>query len=625
MARRPDEVQGSLVFQEGKCIEGEFYIIAVYDDPATCSVAFAAYELENDSTYTYPLTYTEFDTLFQYDSELMNPSNTDGRFHWVIERLDFVIDNRGQKVICLAQEKTPEHDDDMPTMEKSATKSKGGLAPAAYGGGGIDAATRAKLLKELDTQDDAKLHAALVKSESARKKFLADLHAKRSLEQLKAQQRLAKADEEREERLAKLDQIKKIQAAKAELHKASEDAKKSTMATLEVLMKQKEAQAIRRLIQDKADGERGVGKERDAARQRRRMQERTAREMAEIENQRAIELGRKRDEAVARYETRVVKKNRQIAEMVRKDKEKERFEEVQQQARKDELVAARSKQKRIEARNLRERRDKFARLEELRDRMNEERDRKRALAELSRLLIRRETAQEELEATMARRAKQHKEYLLRWRTEAANRVVAVSAQRRKQAQRDKRIEEREEARIKKFRESQFLDTLKTTQRSLGRGTETENIEDGGEAAEAQHKSSEEAELAQRTYEAMERQRRQAEREEKRRQEEAKKGKMQQLFGKDPREAERIRIAAWKQKDEDKRKALEDARVRKELAYEAQVLESLEHVQQRREKWEELEEKRGHVQQDRERKRMENVIARCKALPLGTALPKVLLY
>merc|ERR1711920_1072054 len=144
----------------------------------------------------------------------------------------------------------------------------------------------AKLLKELDTQDDAKLHVQLVKSEGARKRFLADLHAKRQLEQLKASQRLQKADEEREARLAKLDIIKKQQADKALAAKDREEAKKSTMAQLEVLMKQKEAQAIRRLIQEKDEQDRGMGREKDAARQRRKMQERSAAEVKAIEQTR---------------------------------------------------------------------------------------------------------------------------------------------------------------------------------------------------------------------------------------------------------------------------------------------------------------------------------------------------
>ncbi|CAE7949959.1 unnamed protein product, partial [Symbiodinium sp. KB8] len=76
MARRPDDTRGSLIFQEGKCIEG-LPPKAVEPAPSTPN-PFSAYELENDCTYTYPLTYSQFDALFQYDSELMNPSNQDG-------------------------------------------------------------------------------------------------------------------------------------------------------------------------------------------------------------------------------------------------------------------------------------------------------------------------------------------------------------------------------------------------------------------------------------------------------------------------------------------------------------------------------------------------------------------
>ena len=81
----------------------------------------------------------------------------------------------------MAQEPT---NDDEDIVEEAEEKKGGGGAPPQTGR--IDAATRAKLLKELDTQDDNKLHSNLVRSEEARKRFLADLHSKRQLEQLKA-------------------------------------------------------------------------------------------------------------------------------------------------------------------------------------------------------------------------------------------------------------------------------------------------------------------------------------------------------------------------------------------------------------------------------------------------------
>ena len=184
MARRPQKTNGALIFQEGRCIDGEYYIIAVYDDPAFYNIMFSAYELENDSTYTYPMTYSEFDNLFRFNSELMSPSNQDARFHWVIERLDFIMNATGEKMLCLAKEPIGDEED---IFEEVDAKNAGSVASAQSGS--IDAATRAKLLKELDTQDDNKLHVNLVKSEEARKRFSADLHSKRRLDQLKATQK----------------------------------------------------------------------------------------------------------------------------------------------------------------------------------------------------------------------------------------------------------------------------------------------------------------------------------------------------------------------------------------------------------------------------------------------------
>merc|ERR1719267_398951 len=215
-------------------------------------------------------------------------------------------------MLCLAQEPT---NDDEDLFEEQDMKKADGVAPPQTGR--IDAATRAKLLKELDTQDDNKLHTNLVRSEEARKRFLADLHSKRQLEQLKATQRIAKADEEREARLAKLDAIRKEQEKKALALKAEEEAKKSTMAQLEVLMKQKEAQAIRRLIQEKDEADRGMGKEKDAARQKRKMQERSAQEIKRIEQEKANNLARKRNDQVAKWDAKIARKSRALAEEAR--------------------------------------------------------------------------------------------------------------------------------------------------------------------------------------------------------------------------------------------------------------------------------------------------------------------
>eukprot|EP00913_Durusdinium_trenchii_P002796 g2587.t1 len=501
MARRPDDTRGSLIFQEGKCIEGDYYIVAVYDDPATCTISFSAYELENDCTYTYPLTYSQFDALFQYDSELMNPSNQDGRFHWVIEHLDFVQDKRGQKVLCLGEEATAEVDDEGDLVQEKPRPGENPKATSAVPanvGGKIDGATRAKLLKELDTHDDAKLHAALVKSEGARKRFIAELHAKRNLEQLKEQssgerrgpelkiqyclrcasQRLQKADEDREARLAKLELIKKQQHARAEAHKASEEAKKSTMAQLEVLMKQKEAQAIRRLIQEKDAQDRGMGREtlgtsglsgkddrKDAARQRRKMQERSAAEVRAIEEERAQQLARKRDEQVEKRRALFLKKNRQIAEILREEKMKEREYQARLREQKDLIIQEVWKTKAQERLAREEKEREFQRLEEIRETKNVERERRRAMDELKQISAIRKHAEEEKEATV----------------DASNRAQQAREQARRNERREQKIQEREEARLRRFRESQFMDSMRATRSFMkeGEGEEGNTLEATG--------------------------------------------------------------------------------------------------------------------------------------------------
>eukprot|EP00931_Biecheleriopsis_adriatica_P104425 TRINITY_DN790_c0_g1_i1.p1 TRINITY_DN790_c0_g1~~TRINITY_DN790_c0_g1_i1.p1 ORF type:complete len:663 (-),score=210.31 TRINITY_DN790_c0_g1_i1:67-1968(-) len=633
MARRPDETRGSLIFQEGKCIEGDFYIVAVYDDPATCTISFSAYELENDCTYTYPLTYSQFDSLFQYDSELMNPSNQDGRFHWVIERLDFVQDKRGQKVLCLGEEATADFEDG---EELVAEKPKSQSIAPSGAGGKIDGATRAKLLKELDTQDDAKLHAALVKSEGARKRFVAELHSKRNLEQLKASQRLQQADEEREARLAKLEIIKRQQQAKAEAHKAAQEAKKSTMAQLEVLMKQKEAQAIRRLIQEKDAQDRGAGRDKDAARARRKMQERSAAEVRAIEEERANQLARKREEQVERRKALVLKRNRQIAEAVREEKLKKREYEVLLREKKDEIIAKEWKEKSIARANLEEKQRKFMELEAIRDRKTTERDKRRAADELKQTVAIRKNAEEEKEALQKRREQMRKDYLLECKLAASKRAQQAREQERRNKLRDKKIQEREDNRLRKFRETQFMDTMRSTRKqeatmNPAQAAEVMQITEGGgenmfQLAQAASTMKMQQEYdTQKTFEQSERQKRQADLDEKRKKEEMKKDKMQQLSGKNPNQIELMRIRQWRESEEERKKMLEEARTNKELQREQKIRALMEQAEAREELTQRLEVSRQEKEEVRSKNRQQRVIDHIKNLPVGGGLPGVFVY
>jgi len=248
MSRRPEDIspQSQLVYQEGKQIEGEAYIMSVYEDPSQCRLTFAAYELETDQVYTLPYSYAQLDEIFQFNSELVNPNNRDARYHWIIERLDFVLVDlqKGTKTLTLAMEKTPES-----AAPKMKAKVKGELTST------IDAELRAKLLGELATYDTSALQSELVKSEGARKTFLRELFAKRRIEQLKAQQRQVKVDEVREERRAKLMSNKVLLEEKALKYKQEQEQRSATLASIEQMMRQKDLAAVRKLREQKLQEE----------------------------------------------------------------------------------------------------------------------------------------------------------------------------------------------------------------------------------------------------------------------------------------------------------------------------------------------------------------------------------
>jgi len=580
--------------------------------------------LENDCTYTYPLTYSQFDNLFRFDSELMNPSNVDGRFHWVIERLDFAEDHMGQKVLCLANQPTPDADELEEEEEQEAEMAQPkqqGVQPAAAGAGRVDAATRARLLKELDTHDDEKLHRGLVRSDAARKKFLAELFAKRQLEQLKASQRLQKADEEREARLAKLDIIKQQQQAKAQAHRQAAEAKKSTMAQLEALMKQKEAQAIRRLIQQKDEQDRGAAGEKSAARNKRKRQEASAAEAAAIENQRAQQLARNREQQVLKREQLVKNKDRQEAERVRDRRENERFIEVRRREEKDAIIEEVWRVKREERLDREARRDEFERLEELRDKKSLDKEKKRAKDEREHWQEMREIAAEEKEATETRRRNIRKDYLLQWKVDASKRAVAVRDNQKRTLLREQKLKEKEDNRLRKFRESQFLSTMRDGNAS------PKSAQDADETSSPKAADMPGGSMrgAAKSVEAEERAKRQAERDKKRQQEEAKQAKVAKLGATNPNTSEILRFREWKIAQDKKKQAFENARLQRELAEEKATKEAAEAAAKREEKFETLEPLREEANLEREHKRNEACVNRIRNLPIGTGLPLALVY
>jgi len=138
-------------------------------------------------------------------------------------------------------------------------------------------------------------------------------------------------------------------------------------------------------------------------------------------------------------------------------------------------------------------------------------------------------------------------------------------------------------------------------------------------------SNTDAERIQRTYEQVERQRRHAAREEQRKQEERKREKVKQLGSKDPNATELLRIHEWKQEQDAKKKAMDNARLSRELQQEAALRAKAEKEATHEAKWEELEIKRRKADEEADRLRNAKYIQQIKAMPIGKCLPSVLVY
>jgi len=412
---------------------------------------------------------------------------------------------------------------------------------------------------------------------------------------------------------------------KAMLIKAEEEAKKSTMAQLEVLMKQKEAQAIRRLIQERDEADRGMGKEKDAARQKRKMQERSAQEIKRIEQEKANNLARKRNDQVAKWDAKIARKSRALAEEAREWAETKRAEEVRLREAKDRLISELWAAKAEAWLANEEKKNRYEAMDEARELKNDEREKRRARIEKSRWDEDRLREKQEEEEKLERRKTIHLEALRKSKVDAMHRASAAREIQRRSVMREKRINEITEQRMRKFRERQYLEQAKAAlQPNFEAERDKDEEEEGNETKEEETtltkaQLKEKAEF-QKTFEFQQRAERRAQRAERIKKEEAKREKLEQLGAKDPTAKEIARIQMWRREDEEKKEWLEKAKLDKELATEQANRQVLETAKKRVDTFTRLEEKRRQRSREREIARNEGARGRIRDAPVGAALP-----
>lgn len=436
------------------------------------SPTFAAYELETDQVYTLPYSYAQLDEIFQFNSELVNPNNRDARYHWIIERLDFVLVDlqRGTKTLTLAMEKTPETA--APTMN---AKVKGELTST------IDAELRSKLISELATYYTTALQTELVKSEGARKTFLRELFAKRRIEQLKAQQRQVKVDEVREERRAKLIANKVLLEEKALKFKQEQEQRSATLASIEQMMRQKDLAAVRKLREQKLQEEeekqvrlvKAKRKKMEGRMNMAKQREAAAAKYRETEELRKQEIDKRKDDIHKVTLELMVERRRKLDEVIAQKKVRAEKRSQYVMVLEDQLDKRRS--------SVRAKDESWQKVEDVRWKRELERDARRTVREYERW----EQGQQEAAAAETKTRVNKDEAIRAYNDSHRQRCKEAAAGRRLQREMDQkrseRIGEKLLARSKRMKHDQWLLELKPKNKlgmTLLSGKETDQDKSG---------------------------------------------------------------------------------------------------------------------------------------------------
>lgn len=155
-----DKDKGPLTYQESKRFNGEFFLINVYDNTKTRKVFFEVYGLDTQDQLHMQYGYHDFDGLFRFNAELMNPNKKEGRFHWVAERLGIVTVGKERK-LKLQTDPTVEVPD-LPIYETNRKIPTGRM----------DLKERQRLRESMDMLDIKRDENIMKRKQLARQRFL---------------------------------------------------------------------------------------------------------------------------------------------------------------------------------------------------------------------------------------------------------------------------------------------------------------------------------------------------------------------------------------------------------------------------------------------------------------------
>lgn len=104
--------------QESKNLDGEPHIITVFDKTEEGLYQLEAFSLSSSETIKCKYSYHEFNAIFRFNAELMNPNKKKQRWHWIFDRLVFQSDGRGGRKLNIHFEPTEQSQDPILLRQK---------------------------------------------------------------------------------------------------------------------------------------------------------------------------------------------------------------------------------------------------------------------------------------------------------------------------------------------------------------------------------------------------------------------------------------------------------------------------------------------------------------------------
>merc|ERR1712048_285829 len=141
--------------------------------------------------------YSEFDNLFRFNAELMNPNRKEGRFHWVIERLEIQTVNKDRKIKL--GEKPSEEVSQLPIYETTRKIPTGRM----------DLKERQRLREQMDMLDIRREENIAKRRAATKEKFLKHIIQLKEEDERRKEEQQKKIMEEREQRHKQKDDMEK--------------------------------------------------------------------------------------------------------------------------------------------------------------------------------------------------------------------------------------------------------------------------------------------------------------------------------------------------------------------------------------------------------------------------------